>query len=131
MQQTGMNRIEKKLAFYANAGQCPIRNILDRIGDKWSMLVLLALNDAEVLRFNELHKVIGTISQKMLSATLKSLEADNLLERKLYPVIPPRVEYRLSSRGQSLIPHLEQLVAWADSHYEAIMSARQQHEQAE
>ena len=104
---------------------CPVRNVLDRIGDKWSMLILLVLNDTEVLRFNEIHKYVDGISQKMLSTTLKSLEADGLVERKVYAVIPPKVEYRLSERGASLLPHLKELVRWADHNFEEIRVSRE------
>ncbi len=83
---------------YSDVDDCPVRNVLDRIGDKWSMLVLLILNDNEVLRFNEIDKYIDTISQKMLSVTLKGLEADGLVKRTIYPQVPPRVEYQLTER---------------------------------
>ena len=116
--------MEKKFKIYSDVDHCPIRNILDRIGDKWSMLVLLVLNETDVLRFNEIHKVIASISQKMLSATLKTLEADGLIEREVYPVIPPRVEYRLTDRGKSLIPHLLSLVGWAKNNFTAIKQSR-------
>ncbi|TNE79953.1 MAG: transcriptional regulator [Bacteroidetes bacterium] len=114
------------LKIYADVENCPVRNVLDRIGDKWSMLVLLLLNQEEVLRFNELHKIIESISQKMLSTTLKSLEADGLIERKVYAVIPPKVEYRLTDRGQSLMPHVLSLVDWANSNLGAIKESRLQ-----
>lgn len=116
---------EKKLKKYASAEQCPVRNVLDRIGDKWSMLVLLLLNDLPVLRFNEIHKQIGTISQKMLTVTLKALEADGLIDRTVYPQIPPKVEYKLTSRGQSLIPHLQNLAKWASAHMSDIIKSRE------
>ncbi|MCB0633696.1 MAG: helix-turn-helix domain-containing protein [Saprospiraceae bacterium] len=117
---------ENKLLKYADAENCPIRNILDRIGDKWSMLVLLLLSEAEVLRFNEVYKCIETISQKMLSTTLKTLEADGLVQRKVYPEVPPRVEYRLSPLGESLIPHIQSLVDWAGSNFDRIKQSRKQ-----
>ncbi|PTB90813.1 transcriptional regulator, partial [Marivirga lumbricoides] len=104
-----------------------IRNILDRIGDKWSMLILLLLNEEQVMRFNEIHKSIDSISQKMLSSTLKSLEADDLVQRKIYPEIPPKVEYRLTERGKSLIPHLQSLVNWASVNFEDISNSRLQY----
>ena len=109
---------------YGALDTCPVRNILDRIGDKWSMLILLVLHETKVLRFNEIHKYIDGISQKMLSTTLKSLEADGLVERKVYPVIPPKVEYRLSERGRSLLPHLQDLVQWANHNFEEITASR-------
>ena len=114
----------KNIEKYSDVDDCPVRNVLDRIGDKWSMLVLLILNDNEVLRFNEIDKYIDTISQKMLSVTLKGLEADGLVKRTIYPQIPPRVEYQLTERGKSLIPHLNNLVIWAKENIEDIKQSR-------
>lgn len=88
------------------------------------MLVLLILNDGETLRFNQISNVLGDISQKMLTTTLRSLEADGLVNRKMYPEIPPRVEYSLTERGQSLIPVLRQFVDWAVKNREGIQSSR-------
>lgn len=116
---------ENNFKIYGDADHCPVRNVLDRIGDKWSMLILLVLDEAEVLRFNEIHKYIATISQKMLSTTLKSLEADGLVRREVYPEIPPRVEYRLTDRGASLVPHLQSLVGWANYHFGEIKKSRE------
>lgn len=116
--------IEKKLKKYADADHCPVRNVVDRIGDKWSVLILLLLSESGVMRFGEIHKWIGTISQKMLTVTLKTLEADGLVQRTVYPQIPPRVEYRLTARGTSLIPHLLGLVGWAAENLEGIRESR-------
>ncbi len=91
----------------------PGTNVLDRFGDKWSVLILLVLGEVEKLRFNELYKTIGTISQKMLASTLKTLEADGFVKRTLFPEIPPRVEYEITERGNSLLVHLHGLVEWA------------------
>ena len=88
---------------------CPIRDILSRLSSKWAMLILITLDANEVMRFNDLQKSIGDISQRMLSVTLRTLEADGLIGRKAYPEIPPRVEYSLTPRGLSLIPYLEGL----------------------
>lgn len=115
---------ERNLKIYSDAEACPVRNVIDRIGDKWSMLVLLLLEEAEVLRFSEIHKVIETISQKMLTVTLKALEADGLVHRTVYPQIPPRVEYKLTERGQSLMPHLHSLVQWASTNMNEIRESR-------
>ncbi len=114
--------IKKK---FSNPQDCPVRNVVDRIGDKWSMLVLLLLAEEKVLRFNEIHKYIGNISQKMLAVTLKSLESDGLLSRTVYPQIPPKVEYELTSRGTSLLPHLQNLVVWAKNNMDSIKISRQ------
>ena len=92
---------------------CPVRNVISRFGDKWSILILLLLSENENLRYNHLSKQIPDISQKMLACTLKSLEADKLINRKVYPGVPLRVEYRLTDIGKSLIPHINALTNWA------------------
>lgn len=97
---------------------CPIRDILDHFGDKWSVLTLLELHRNEVLRFNHLQKSIPDISQKMLTVTLRSLEKIKLINRTIYPEVPPRVEYRLTDVGVSLIPHILGLIDWALEHKE-------------
>lgn len=103
---------------------CPIRDILSRFGDKWSVLVLLSLEQNDVLRFGELSKSIPDISQKMLTVTLRTLETDRLVERKIYPEIPPRVEYRLTALGHSLMPHVTALVNWALENRERCLAGR-------
>ncbi len=115
---------ENKFTKFGDPDRCPVRNVLDRIGDKWSMLVLMVLSDAGTLRFSEINKYIGNISQKMLTVTLRSLEADGLITRKLFPEIPPRVEYQLSARGASLIPYLNNLATWANKHMSDIRKSR-------
>lgn len=117
---------EKNLNKFSNIEDCPIRNVIDRIGDKWSVLVLLVLEEEGILRFNEIHKIIATISQKMLAVTLKSLESDGLVNRTVYPQIPPKVEYQLTERGNSLLPHLHGLVIWAKGNLEAIQTSRRE-----
>jgi DNA-binding HxlR family transcriptional regulator len=115
---------EKKLKKYSNAEHCPVRNVVDRIGDKWSILILLLLEEENVLRFNEIQKYIDTISQKMLTVTLKTLQADGLVIRTVYPQIPPKVEYELSDRGRTLLPHLHGLVKWAEGNMNDIIDSR-------
>ncbi|HIB36385.1 helix-turn-helix domain-containing protein [Mesonia sp.] len=119
----------ENLKIFAEAEICPARNVLDRFGDKWSTLVILVLNEEEKLRFNELHKVIGDISQKMLTVTLRNLEADGLVSRKVYPEIPPRVEYKLTPLGKSLVPHISSLLKWADQNFSSIMASRSKYNQ--
>ena len=92
---------------------CPIRNVIEKFGDKWSLLVLYQLHDKGTLRFNELHREMADCSQKMLSQTLKRLEQIGLISRQVYPEVPPRVEYSLTARGQSLMPHISALIGWA------------------
>ncbi|OGH01227.1 MAG: transcriptional regulator [Candidatus Lambdaproteobacteria bacterium RIFOXYD1_FULL_56_27] len=110
---------------YAKSDSCPVRNILDRFGDKWSVLVILVLGEVGVMRFNELNHQIGDVSQKMLSVTLKTLEADGLVDRKAYLVIPPKVEYQLTPVGQSLLPLVRQLTQWAMVNMETIQRSRE------
>jgi DNA-binding HxlR family transcriptional regulator len=121
---------ENILKKYGNAENCPVRNVIDRLGDKWSVLVLMLLEESKVLRFNEIFGYIQTISQKMLAVTLKSLEADGLVKRTVYLQIPPKVEYELTERGRSLLPHLHQLVGWANSNLDEIRKSRQAFEMA-
>lgn len=103
---------------------CPIRDIISRISSKWAMLVLVTLHSNGTMRFNDIQKSIGEVSQRMLTVTLRSLEADGLIHRKVYPEVPPRVEYKLSERGESLMPLLQSLIDWALEHADAIMEDR-------
>lgn len=106
---------------------CPIRNVLARISCKWPMLVLFTLNQRGTLRFNTLRRALPDISQKMLTATLRTLEEDGLVVRQVYAEVPPRVEYGLTERARSLLPILDELVDWAHSNMAAIMRDRQRH----
>lgn len=103
---------------------CPIRNILARISDKWSLLVLYTLNQEPIMRFNALQKSIPDISQKMLTVTLKTLEEDGFVSRKVYAEVPPRVEYSLTERALSLLPCINTLIAWAKDNMEDIIRDR-------
>lgn len=103
---------------------CPIRNILARISDKWSLLVLYTLNQEPVMRFNTLQKSIPDISQKMLTVTLKTLEEDGFVNRKVYAEVPPKVEYSLTDRALSLLPCINELISWAKENMEAIIQDR-------
>lgn len=102
---------------------CPIRGVLDRVGDQWSFLVLDMLGE-KVMRFNELLRAIGDISRQMLSKTLKRLEEDGFITRTLYPEVPPRVEYALTDLGRSFMEPMQALVVWADTHHPQIKAAR-------
>jgi DNA-binding HxlR family transcriptional regulator len=102
---------------------CPVRGVLDKLGDKWSMLVILELSAGEH-RFSELKRQIPDISQKMLTQTLRTLQRDGLLARAVHPTVPPAVSYRLTAMGASLLTPFNALVAWADEHHPAIKSAR-------
>lgn len=104
--------------------ECPIRNILSRVCDKWAMLVLFTLQDKGVIRFKELQRSIPDISQKMLTQTLRTLEEDGLVARRAYAEIPPRVEYSLTHRAESLLPHFGALIGWAQENFEPIIEIR-------
>lgn len=99
---------------------CPIRNVIEKFGDKWSLLVLYNLNKQGTQRFNNLHRDMADCSQKMLSQTLKHLEQIGLLSRTVYPEVPPKVEYSLTERGKSLMPHISALIGWAVEHFDEI-----------
>ncbi|MDE6344154.1 MAG: helix-turn-helix transcriptional regulator [Muribaculaceae bacterium] len=109
---------------------CPIRNVVARFGDKWSLLVLLVINDKKTVRFNELARMIPDISTRMLSGTLKTLEADGLINRKVYPQVPPKVEYTLTDTGKSLIPLINQLTEWALKNMKRVMKHRADYDMA-
>ena len=103
---------------------CPIRHVISRFGDKWSMLVLFMLSRSEtgILRFNEIRRLMTVCSQKMLSQTLKNLEQNHLVHREVYPEVPPRVEYSLTETGKSLIPALTSLIAWGKEHFNEVVT---------
>ena len=108
-------------------GFCPVRDVLDRVGDKWSLLAILHLGPVETVRFNELRRRINGISQRMLTVTLRSLETDGLVTRTAYAEVPPRVEYHLTPLGQSLLAAVINLGTWATTHAPAIARSRQEH----
>ncbi len=103
---------------FIHEGFCPIRDIIVRINSKWAMLIMTTLHANGTLRFNEIQKTIGDISHRMLTVTLRTLEDDGMIERNIYAEVPPRVEYALTEKGESFIPIVEQLVAWALAHAE-------------
>ncbi len=103
---------------------CPIRNVVSRFGDKWSLLVIVLINESGVLRFNELGRLIPDISSRVLSVTLRKLEADGLIVRKVYPTVPPKVEYRLTDTGMSLVPVIDHLTRWAQDNMAHILEHR-------
>lgn len=109
---------------------CPIRNVVARFGDKWSLLVLLVIDNAGIVRFNELGRLIPDISTRVLSGTLKTLEADGLVNRKVYAQVPPKVEYKLTETGKSLIPIIMQLTEWAQTNMKTVMKHRAEYQTA-
>lgn len=115
--------IRKEIKKDFDVADCGIRNLLDRVGDKWSLMIIDILS-AGTLRYSELDQKIESISQKMLSSTLKSLETDGLIDRKVYPQIPPKVEYSLTLLGATLLPAINILKQWAVDSRPAILEAR-------
>jgi DNA-binding HxlR family transcriptional regulator len=104
---------------------CPFRNIISRFGDKWSFLILYFLyQNGEPIRFSALEKNIPDISSRVLSSCLRTLEADDIVSRKVYPEVPPKVEYSLTPLGESLMPHLMSLTTWAIENFDHIIAHR-------
>jgi len=99
---------------------CPIRNVLGRFADKWSLLILCNLQGKDKMRYSELKNAIPDISQKMLTCTLKQLGQNNLINRVAFAEIPPRVEYSLTEMGTSLMPIIGNMIEWAQVHFEEV-----------
>ena len=120
-----MTRVIKETVF----PDCPIRNVLARICDKWSLLIIYTLNahGGEPVRFNALRKQIPDISQKMLTSTLKTLEADGYVNRKVYAEVPPRVEYAITQRGLSFMHACRPMIDWALANFADIIESRKRH----
>lgn len=116
-----MTSLRKSTASWAV--NCPIRDVLDRCGDRWSILVLHSL-ESGTLRFTVLKKTIGDISQRMLAKTLRRLQEDGFVSRKVYPTIPPQVDYSLTPLGQSLMEQIGNLASWAATHHDHVRKAR-------
>lgn len=104
-------------------GVCPIRDVLDRVGQKWTLLILIAL-EAEPRRFSALQRAVGDISKRMLTQTLRDLERDGMIGRTVYPTKPPAVEYALTDLGRSALRPIAGLKDWAEAHHGAIRAAR-------
>ncbi len=124
-----MDTLKEKPKKNCSRADCPIRDVLVRVGDKWSMLIVDILGQYGTLRFSELNQKIGNISQKMLTVTLKTLEADGLIARKMYAQIPPKVEYCLTALGHSMLPSVTMLKAWATENMPVILASRAQYQQ--
>src|ERR1700736_3835366 len=125
---TAQNAIERFSRYQrqlsdAQSAHCAVRDVLDRIGDKWSMLMIMELATRSQ-RFSELHRAIPDISKRMLTQTLRDLERDGLITRHVFATKPPSVEYRLSSLGQSLLEPMASLIDWADARYSDIHDPR-------
>ena len=115
-------------AHYSDERGAFVRNVLDRIGDKWSVLVICRLGERPH-RFNELRRAATGITQRMLTSTLRGLERDGVVSRTVHPTTPPRVEYALTGAGQSLLSIVQDLCNWTDEHLGSIRAARQAYHQ--
>ena len=119
-----LSKAKSEKRVFENNDECPIRNVVAQIGGKWSMLILFSLVD-EPDRFNSLKSRIEGISQRMLTQTLRDLEREGYVSRKVYAEVPVRVEYKLTEMGNKIIKPLFNLVSWADEHHAAIKRSRQ------
>ena len=129
MTTTAMQRREQdKLAYDAFMASCPTRQVMSTIGDKWSALLVNALADGP-RRHGELARTVAGVSQKMLTQTLRTLERDGLVTRSITPTVPVRVDYELTELGQSLVPVLQQLKHWSETHIEQVLAARESFEE--
>ena len=104
---------------------CKAAPMLEWLGNKWALVVLVKISENEPVRFNELYRNIPSVSEKVLSQVLKQLTTDGIIERQLYPDVPPRVEYSITDLGKTLLPHVEALIKWGQENFEQIMINRQ------
>src|ERR1700741_3570165 len=111
----------------AYSPDCPTRQILDRVGDKWAVLILLLVRD-EPMRFNALRRAIEGISQKMLSQVLKSLERDGLIRRRVIPTVPVTVEYSMTPLGATLAEAVDPLRDWAEQNLKEVLAAQRRYD---
>lgn len=107
--------------------RCPTRLVLDRIADKWTVLIIGAL-DEKTKRFGELRREIGGVSQKMLTQTLRGLERDGIVARKVYASVPPKVEYSLTELGRTLVGILEAIAHWSENNINDVLRARKDYD---
>lgn len=107
---------------------CKAAPMLEWMGNKWALVVLLKVSENEPVRFNELYRTIPAISEKVLSQVLRQLYTGGILDRQLYPDVPPRVEYSVSDFGKTLLPHVKALINWGRENFDQIMSNRQKNQ---
>lgn len=119
-----VNEFDERQQLHSDPNMCPVRSILDRIGDKWTMLTLVVLAGGP-RRFNELSRLVPSISKRMLTQTLRGLERDALVQRKVFPTKPPSVEYQVTPLGETLYGPLNALLRWAEQSQEAIQVGRE------
>ncbi len=115
--------LETKFPWNVFDGNCPTRQVLDRIADKWTVLIIRRLSDG-TMRFAQLRRAVDGISQKVLTNTLRGLERDGLVTRQIYASVPPRVEYSLTDLGRSLSVLVEGICGWAEANIEQVQEAR-------
>jgi len=120
--------MNEKFEKFSDITHCPVRNIISRFSTKWGLLIISVLAESGTVRFNQLNKILPDISPKVLTSTLKALEADGLVHRKLYPCIPPKVEYTITPLGRELAAIINDLAAWGLKHSEEISSNRRKFE---
>ncbi len=104
---------------------CKAAPMLEWLGNKWALVVLVKISENEPMRFNELYRNIPSVSEKVLSQVLKQLTIDGIIQRELFPDVPPRVEYSVTDLGKTLLPHVEALIKWGQDNFEQIMINRQ------
>ncbi len=121
-------RKQEQLTYNAYVAECPSRQVLDAISDKWVTLVLSALSDGP-LRYSDLARRIAGVSQKMLTQTVRTLERDGLLTRTITPAVPVRVDYELTPLGQTILPVVRAIKQWSEAHIEQIHAARATYDQ--
>lgn len=119
---------EKKIIKVDTIRHCPVRDVIARLGDKWSILTLTTLKVNGKQRFSDIQRSIGDVSQRMLTVTLRSMESDGLVHREVYAEVPPRVEYELTELGESLYPCLQALIDWAEKSMDTIMVSRKNYQ---
>ena len=105
-------------------GYCKAAHLLDWLGNKWALVVLIKICENEPIRFKELYRIIPSVSEKVLSQVLKQLTTDGIIKRELFPDVPPKVEYSVSDLGKTLIPHIKALMTWGQENFETIMINR-------
>jgi DNA-binding HxlR family transcriptional regulator len=115
--------VRDRLPTLHNERHCELRSVLDRVGDKWSVLIVVLLAEGPT-RYSELHRLLPGISQRMLTLTLRNLERDGMIERTVYPEVPPRVDYRLSPLGVTWLEPVLGLVTWIAEHGDDVLKAR-------
>ena len=127
MEVNNQQQTQQPLAWNAYNALCPTRQVLNRIADKWTVLVVSSL-ESGTKRFSVLRREIDGVSQKMLTQTLRGLERDGLVTRKIYATVPPKVEYSLTPLGNTLVVLLRSIRVWSETHIEKVMSAQERYD---